>query len=165
MTEINDNPEFESVKKNDVLSSRNDSIKIDEHPKKRGRPKKKDKIQEEIEQKKQAELELQKKFENFKTPVRQGLKVVFNDALFSRFDQVKPLSETELDMLSDSLIPVLDDMGWLDTAGNPYFNLAMVSFAIFMPRIQAIMRLRAESKIPGRPDNVRKMDKENGSKN
>lgn len=138
--------DFFEDKKDDTIKAERDSsgrfTSGNTSGKKRGRPKKEDKLEKELREKKQAELEKQEKFEGFRNPVRTGLKIILNDSIINRIPaeaNVKPLDDMELDALTSALIPVLDELGWLDVSGNPYLNLAITGFALGFPRMQAFM--------------------------
>ena len=114
---------------------------------KRGRRKKVDIERDKLEQQKAENLLQEEKLQGFKSPVKTGLRVLFNDAILTRFPEdakMPPLSDAELDALADSLLPVLDELGWLDKAGNPYLTLTLVSFGVFYPRFAIYMEYKKQ---------------------
>jgi len=116
----------------------------------RGRKSKVDLEREKLEKQEQERELSQKRLQAFREPVNTGLRVLFNDALFSRLPkeaEISPLSDPELNALTDALVPVLDQLGWLDSAGNPYLNLTLVSFAIFYPRVNQFSKYKRYKRI------------------
>lgn len=126
-----------------------DTIKATARPepekKKRGRPSKASQASQQIESELAKQDQLEETFKLFTNPVKKFLDISANKMFLERFPKnsgVAPLADIELDALTEALIPVLHEIGWLDKAGNPYINLAITAGMIAFPRVTGFINYR-----------------------